>query len=411
MIRLFTKNATGIAPDGRWFAGDVNALQDAVAAITDLTQHIALGSISIGEDGLQLLQYASGEARLSGHARFDGILRGLSGLIAGSYSSVARDAIVSPPATLIIWNSTTLQFEYNAGSAGTPNWLPVGSVQDGAITTAKLANLAVTAAKMANGTITATQIAAALKPSGGAADATEALRAIGVAAGTAAAGNDARLSDTRIPTDNTVSTNKLQALAVTGAKIDNLTITSGKLADGAVTTAKILDANVTSAKIADLGVLTAKINDLAVTTAKINDLAVTTGKINDLGVTTGKINDLAVTTGKIAAGAVTPAKMSMKVDGGVIGPLDIGYGAGAGEFAVVFATAFAATPGIAPVYDNTGAHHYEGGDDSVDIFPASDSPQLALVASSNAGFTVRVSGVNGGVHLSGFHIRWVAAGA
>lgn len=57
---------------------------------------------------------------------------------------------------------------------------------------------------IATGAITATQIAAALKPSGTAAAATEALRALGTTASTAAAGNDSRLSDTRTPSASSV---------------------------------------------------------------------------------------------------------------------------------------------------------------------------------------------------------------
>lgn len=65
------------------------------------------------------------------------------------------------------------------------------AIQAGAVGTTELADLAITTGK----------VAAALKPSGGAAGATEALRALGTAAGTAAAGNDSRLSDARTPLD------------------------------------------------------------------------------------------------------------------------------------------------------------------------------------------------------------------
>lgn len=59
------------------------------------------------------------------------------------------------------------------------------------------------------GSVDAAAIAASLKPSGSAAAGTEALRALGTSASTAAAGNDSRLSDTRTPTDATVSPAKL----------------------------------------------------------------------------------------------------------------------------------------------------------------------------------------------------------
>ena len=62
--------------------------------------------------------------------------------------------------------------------------------------------------------------------------------------------DDARLSDTRTPTDNTVTT----------AKIVNSNVTADKLAGDSVTTAKILDGAVTSAKIADGAIVNADIN-------------------------------------------------------------------------------------------------------------------------------------------------------
>jgi hypothetical protein len=64
---------------------------------------------------------------------------------------------------------------------------------------------------IAAGAVGATEISAALKPSGSAAAGTEALRALGTTASTAAAGNDARLSDTRVPNDGSVTLAKLVA--------------------------------------------------------------------------------------------------------------------------------------------------------------------------------------------------------
>jgi hypothetical protein len=61
---------------------------------------------------------------------------------------------------------------------------------------------------------------------------------------------DARLSDTRTPTDDSVST----------AKIVNSAVTADKLAGDSVTTAKIEDGAVTSAKIADGTIVNADIN-------------------------------------------------------------------------------------------------------------------------------------------------------
>jgi hypothetical protein len=62
-----------------------------------------------------------------------------------------------------------------------------------------------------DGSVDASKIAAVLKPSAGAAGGAEALRALGVVAGTAAAGNDARLADQRVPLDGSVNIAKLAA--------------------------------------------------------------------------------------------------------------------------------------------------------------------------------------------------------
>jgi hypothetical protein len=132
--------------------------------------------------------------------------------------------------------------------------------------------------------------------------------------------NDARLSDTRTPTDNTVSTATIINLAVTTEKINDLSVTSDKLAADSVSTTKIADTSVTVDKLAGDSVTTVKILDLNVTTAKIANDAVTSDKIADSAVTaaqvassaieTAKINDLAVTTAKINDGAVTSEKIA-----------------------------------------------------------------------------------------------------
>jgi hypothetical protein len=77
-----------------------------------------------------------------------------------------------------------------------------------------------------------TAAAAALSPGGSSAegsasslarsDHAHALPAFGSASGTFCQGNDARLSDTRTPTDNTVSTAKVQNDAVSNAKLANM---------------------------------------------------------------------------------------------------------------------------------------------------------------------------------------------
>ncbi len=75
--------------------------------------------------------------------------------------------------------------------------------------------------------------------------------------------DDSRLSDTRTPTDNTVTT----------AKIVDSNVTADKLAGDAVTTAKILDGAVTSAKIADGTIVNGDISaTAAIAQSKISGL-------------------------------------------------------------------------------------------------------------------------------------------
>lgn len=104
-------------------------------------------------------------------------------------------------------DQTPHAFYYDYGTG----WDPVGALAagsvgttqlaDGSVTTVKIADGAVNSAKITNGSIggvqladanvSAAKIADALKPSAGAAGGTEALRALGTAAGTAAAGTHA----------------------------------------------------------------------------------------------------------------------------------------------------------------------------------------------------------------------------
>jgi hypothetical protein len=94
---------------------------------------------------------------------------------------------------------------------------------------------------------------------------------VGTVASTVAAGDDARLSDQRVPVDASVTTVKIGTGAVTTIKIGDVQVTTAKIADGAVLTAKIGDSQVTSGKIADAQITTAKIGDGQVTSAKIAD--------------------------------------------------------------------------------------------------------------------------------------------
>lgn len=72
LTRVKTFAATGVAPNGRLYAGDLNAIQDAVAAQSDFAQTVGVGTLQIGETGLALNRYGAGEARITGKLRADG---------------------------------------------------------------------------------------------------------------------------------------------------------------------------------------------------------------------------------------------------------------------------------------------------------------------------------------------------
>jgi hypothetical protein len=126
--RVKTFLATGVAPDGRLYAGDLNAIQDDYADLVNFAQTIDLAAIRIGETGLQLVRFGALDARITGALRADKIIRGLGGLYAGAFTTAQRDAlaVVDRPYGLVILNTTTNQLEINIGTDVTPNWVPTG---------------------------------------------------------------------------------------------------------------------------------------------------------------------------------------------------------------------------------------------------------------------------------------------
>jgi len=128
MDRFKDFNATGIAPDGRLYAGDLNLMQDLVAALSDFAQTIDANVLRVGDSTLTLSKFGTDELWFSKMLRVTGILRGLGGLVAGTYTTTARNAIPagSRPYGLIILNTTTNRYEINIGSDATPQWVGIG---------------------------------------------------------------------------------------------------------------------------------------------------------------------------------------------------------------------------------------------------------------------------------------------
>jgi hypothetical protein len=132
LARYKTFEATGIAPNGRLYAGDLNAIQDMIIA-SDFTTTLDVGTLRVGDPTLQLLKYGANEFRMSGAIRFDGITRGLGGLVAGAFTTPQRDAIPvgSRPYGLIILNTTDNVYQWNAGTDNTPVWNSFGGATGG----------------------------------------------------------------------------------------------------------------------------------------------------------------------------------------------------------------------------------------------------------------------------------------
>ena len=132
MARYKTFEATGIAPNGRLYAGDLNAIQDMIIA-SDFTTTLDVGTLRVGDPTLQLLKYGTGEFRMSGSLRVDGILRGLGGIVAGAFTTPQRDAIPvgSRPYGLVILNTTENVYQWNAGTDNNPVWNSFGGATGG----------------------------------------------------------------------------------------------------------------------------------------------------------------------------------------------------------------------------------------------------------------------------------------
>jgi len=127
--RIKNFDATGVAPNGRLYAGDLNSIQDQYADLSNFSQEVDAATFAVGDSSLRLVKYGTSEARITGALRIDGILRGLGGLYAGAFTTTQRDAIAagSRPYGLVILNTTTNQYEWNKGTDAAPGWVPLGT--------------------------------------------------------------------------------------------------------------------------------------------------------------------------------------------------------------------------------------------------------------------------------------------
>ena len=120
---------------------------------------------------------------------------------------------------------------------------------------------------------------------------------------------DSRLTNTRTPTDGTVTTAKIVDSAVTSAKIADGTIVNGDIANTTIQGGKLVNGTITATQLASN----------AVEEAKIKDGAVTTNKLGASAVTSAKIADGTITNDDIATQTIGMEKLAVHVDGGTSG--------------------------------------------------------------------------------------------
>ena len=188
-------------------------------------------------------------------------------------------------------NNNTTQLLYRAQEEQIPNLIHSYDIDDGAITSAKVADNNITTPKLGTHSVTTDKIV------------------------------DSNITTAKIA-DNAVTADKLAHTSVTAASYtaaditvdaqgritaaSNGSIGTSEITDGAVTTAKIANSQITSAKIVDGTIATDDIADNAVTMAKLNSGALPT----DITVASANLVDGTIATADIADNAVTMAKLN-----------------------------------------------------------------------------------------------------
>jgi hypothetical protein len=224
-------------------------------------------------------------------------------------------------------DAATVRSTIGLGTVATGNTISTALLEDGSVTSGKLASGSVGTVKIADSGVTNAKLAA------NSVDSVQ-LVASGVVAG--------KLATDAVVTiniaDSAITGAKIAAAAVSGVHIVDGSITQSKLASGSIATAYIADSGVTQVKLAANAVATVNITDGNVTAAKLASGSVTLAKlslssgelsgavITASSIPSGSYASGSISTAAIADNAITFAKIQQVASGVLLGRASAGSG-------------------------------------------------------------------------------------
>ena len=224
-------------------------------------------------------------------------------------------------------DAATVRSTIGLGTVATGNTISTALLEDGSVTSGKLASGSVSTVKIVDSGVTNAKLAA------NSVDSVQ-LVASGVVAG--------KLSTDAVVTiniaDSAITGAKIAAAAVSGVHIVDGSITQSKLASGSIATAYIADSGVTQVKLAANAVATVNITDGNVTAAKLASGSVTLAKlslssgelsgavITASSIPSGSYASGSISTAAIADNAITFAKIQQVASGVLLGRASAGSG-------------------------------------------------------------------------------------
>ena len=118
------------------------------------------------------------------------------------------------------------------------------------------------------------------------------------------------ISDASKIPDNSIEYTKIKDGTITGAKIKDNNISESKLQNNCVTENKIKDGSITNPKLANLSISENKLQDNSISTSKIKDGSITNSKFANLSISENKLQNSSVSTSKLQNSCVTKAKLA-----------------------------------------------------------------------------------------------------